>query len=104
MGEKTISKNLNLTNVGKTMKSRIYTYSQALEKIKPKLCDLIQKRELRQFHRLHKDKHNLSYHTLQQLASNTNKKEFPDTLLELIIIFGYKVERIKAFRIFEDEL
>jgi hypothetical protein len=85
------------------MTERIYTYNEALEKIKPNLKVLIKKRKLREFYRLYRDKYNLSYHTLQQIASDTNKKEFPDTLFALMKIFGYKTERTKAFRIYEDD-
>jgi len=86
------------------MTEHLYTYQDALDKIKPNLKVLIKKRKLREFYRLYKDKYNLSYHTLQQIASDTNKKEFPDTLFALMNIFGYKIERTKAYKIFVDDI
>jgi hypothetical protein len=85
------------------MTFKIYTYKQALDKIKPNLKVLIKKRKLREFWTLYKDKYNLSYHTLQQIASDTNTKEFPDTLFSLMNIFGYHTERTKAFKIFDKD-
>lgn len=81
------------------MKSTLYTYSQVLEKVKPKLLDLKKKRELKEFCRTYE----LNYKLIAHLSSESNTKQYPDALIKLIKIFNHKkVERVKAFRIFDD--
>lgn len=79
------------------MNFKIYTYKEALQLIKPNLYALKQNRKLAKLCRTHK----LSYHAVQQISSDKNTKEYPDTLYRLLKIFDYKIQREKAFKVFD---
>ena len=75
--------------------AKIYTYDQALELIIPRLQNLKEKKQLKSFC----EEHKLQYKTVS-LISTKYKKQYPDLLFDLLEIFGYKIERTKAFMIF----
>lgn len=76
---------------------KVLTYSQALELVIPMILDLIGKRKLKEFCHIN----NLNYKVVVMMGSKKNHKEFPDTLHQLLEVFGHKTEREKAFKIYE---
>lgn len=75
---------------------KVLTYNQALELVTPKILELIGDRKLKAFCR----KNKLNYRVVVMMCSETNTREFPDALHQLLEIFGYKTEREKAFKVF----
>ncbi|NLT49449.1 MAG: hypothetical protein GXX85_00855 [Ignavibacteria bacterium] len=75
---------------------KVLTYNQALELVTPKILELIGNRKLKAFCK----KNELNYRVVVMMCSDTNTREFPDVLHQLLEIFGYKAEREKAFKVF----
>ncbi len=77
----------------------ILTYEQALNLVKPHISKLISSRKLKAFC----EEHKLHYRVVVMLGSDTTKREFPDALHQLLELFDYKTERVKAFKVFNLE-
>lgn len=76
-------------------KYTIFTYEQAQELVIPHLQKLKEDRCLKKFC---KEK-GLSYFIVQMISIR-HIRQYPDSLQELLQIFGYKTEREKAFKVF----
>ena len=73
----------------------IYTYEQAVGLVMPHLKKLKKERSLKKFCK----KEGLSYFIVQMISIN-HPRQYPDCLLDLLEIFGYRTEREKAFKVF----
>jgi hypothetical protein len=74
---------------------KILSYEQALELVLPHLQKLKAQRALKKFCQ----EKGLSYFNIH-LMSIRHERQFPDSLHNLLELFGYKTERTKAFKVF----
>jgi hypothetical protein len=75
---------------------RVLTYEQALDLVLPHLQKLKSDKQLKKFCR----ENGLSYFIVQLMSTN-HHRQFPDSLHTLLEVFGYKTEREKAFKVFD---
>jgi hypothetical protein len=71
----------------------ILTYQDALDMIVPKLTQLKEQRLLKHWCGIN----GYNYNNVQLISNHHEKKQFPDTVLRLLIEFGFKVHRINSY-------